>query len=228
VLEVLELEAVANIHFVWESYAITPDMYGRVAELIRDGRIEVHGGASGRPSSYYSSDDSMAFAFEEATSIPQQAMVIHEATHAACDAGSYSSMNLGDSECMAYLAQCTLAYQLDSDPGTNRLLDWSEREDGRDEAGHADPIFDICWALVPTVIQTPGTTFNGDVAGAIREPVAAHPWYADAMNQSAGYRGNLRPSREALEHAARIGDHFRPRAAGSRPTAARSYGIVRE
>jgi len=117
--------------------------------------------------------------FTEVTSVTRKALVVHEATHALCDFQNKSTMDIGESESMAYVSQCQLGRLLKTDPDPNvRLFD---------TPADKDKVFEVGWAIA-------GTLLGGGLAGAadvarMRDAVNIHPNYKNKVGQNAKYNG---------------------------------------
>ena len=98
---------VARINFRINGFAITPRHYAKVREKVESGAISVAFDGSfrsprtGLPFCIYRTDeDKMTLGFNSASGPNGRALIIHEATHAACDAANYSAMITIESEIM--------------------------------------------------------------------------------------------------------------------------------
>jgi hypothetical protein len=118
-------------------------------------------------------------AFTAATSLTRKALIIHEATHALCDFNNKSTMDIGESESMAYIAQCQFARLLNtsSDPGV-RLMDTPPAK---------DKVFEVGWGIAGTLLGG-GLPGAADIAS-MRDAVNKHPNYKNNVATKAGYNG---------------------------------------
>lgn len=117
--------------------------------------------------------------FTEATSATRRALIVHEATHALCDFQNKTTMDIGESESMAYIAQCQLGRLLKTDPDPDvRLFDTPDNK---------DKVFEVGWALAGTILGG-GQLGAADVTR-MRDAVNIHPNYKNKVSQNAQYNG---------------------------------------
>jgi hypothetical protein len=88
-----------------DGYAIGPKDYGDVADKIKSGSIKIANDGSGDTAAYRVPHKRIDVPFQGPLSGLQKALIIHEATHAACDVKRFSMMSRLTSETLAYLAQ---------------------------------------------------------------------------------------------------------------------------
>ena len=117
--------------------------------------------------------------FTAASSLTRKALIVHEATHALCDFQNKSTMDIGESESMAYIAQCQFARMLNTstDPGA-RLMD---------TPANKDKVFEVGWGIAGTLLSG-GMPGAADIT-AMRNAVNIHPNYKDKVGDNAQYNG---------------------------------------
>jgi hypothetical protein len=128
---------------------------------------------------YDTGSNTFHVAFTAATSLTRKALIVHEATHALCDFANKSAMDIGESESMAYIAQCQFARLLNTDPDPGvRLMDTPAEK---------DKVFEVGWGIA-------GTLLGGGLPGAaditaMRNAVNIHQNYKGKVANTAGYNG---------------------------------------
>jgi hypothetical protein len=128
---------------------------------------------------YDTGTNTFLVAFTVATTLTRKALIVHEATHALCDFKNKSTMDIGESESMAYIAQCQFARLLKTDPDPAvRLMD---------TPANKDKVFEVGWGIA-------GTLLGGGLPGAsditdMRNAVNIHPNYKGKVANNAKYNG---------------------------------------
>lgn len=181
VLTVLMLPSIFQMKsFKINSHEFKPaDLAGLVPQITMSKiHVKFDSAMSGH-AEYDTGSNTFHVGFTEATSTTRKALVVHEATHALCDVQNKSTMDIGESESMAYIAQCQLGRLLKTDPDPNvRLFD---------TPADKDKVFEVGWAIA-------GTLLGGGLAGAaditrMRDAVNIHPNYMNKVGQNAKYNG---------------------------------------
>ena len=128
---------------------------------------------------YDVSTNTFHVAFTTATTLTRKALVVHEATHALCDFKNKSTMDVGESESMAYIAQCQFARLLKTDPDPAvRLMDTPATK---------DKVFEVGWGIAGTLLGG-GLPSAGDITD-MRSAVNIHPNYKNKVAANAKYNG---------------------------------------
>ncbi len=159
-----------RINFHRSGRSITSRNLATVANLVIDGEIGVvHDKSIPRGTAEYDSDsDSFHFNFETAESSTRKALIVHEAVHAYLDYISDGTILVGESEALAYVAQCVYMYHIVPDPESTRLTASNDID---------DEVFRIGWLIAAKLAkhQTPDSL----------------EWYAleSAMKNHSKYRG---------------------------------------
>lgn len=181
VLGVLMLPTV----FVMKTFRVNghefkPAELSALAPLIASDRIHVKFDASvAGHAEYDTGTNTFHVAFTTATTLTRKALIVHEATHALCDFNNKSTMDIGESESMAYIAQCQIGRLLKTDPDPDvRLMD---------TPADKDKVFEVAWGIA-------GTLLGGGLPGAaditaMRNAVNIHPNYKNNVGNNAGYNG---------------------------------------
>jgi hypothetical protein len=143
------------------------------------------GTVSGGSVAFYDSvDDAMLFNFTDAFSITLQGLIIHEATHALCDKNKYR-MDIGESESMAYIAQCQ--YGLLKMPVGKRLGDG--KMDGIDPL---DQVFAKGWTIAENLLkglEAGNAPLHPMYIQPMRKAVNQHPTYKDKVGIDFAFNG---------------------------------------
>jgi len=112
VVATLKDAAIGQINLTIDGFTITPASYAQVRDKITGGGIKVRfdpslvNGATGNPSAlYHAPSNTLSCGFTVAQAAPRRGLIVHEATHAACDIANYAGMSLVTSEAIAYIAQ---------------------------------------------------------------------------------------------------------------------------
>lgn len=187
VLTVLQSETVAKMKpfMMTTKLKFDPVEFGALVADISIGYVQVKfekaagkGTASGGSVAFYDSiDDAMLFNFTDAFSITLQGLIIHEATHALCDQKRYS-MDIGESESMAYIAQCQ--YGMLKMPAGKRLGDG--KMDGIDPL---DQVFAKGWLIAERLLdrtESGGSPLHPMYLQPMRAAVNQHPTYKDKIS----------------------------------------------
>ena len=113
--------AINKIQLSIDGFTISPASYAQVRQKINSGSIQVKfnsrlsNGPNGYPYAFYHAPTNVLnLGFSTATTAPRKGLIVHEATHAACDIVPYSSMTTVTSEVLAYIAQAI--FMLEKDP----------------------------------------------------------------------------------------------------------------
>ena len=180
VLLVLETSETARIDFHWGSRHVTPRLYRQVQEAIAAGHIEVRHAPRASSSSYFSEDeqDRIVLKRTETDTVVRRAMIVHEATHAGCDLRRWD-MTVGDSEAIAYLAQCIYARAQTENPVDVRLMSANP---------HGDDVFYQAWDMAGDVLDR-GVNRWTEEADHLLFLVEGHPWYEESAGDMAGVSG---------------------------------------
>ncbi|MEN8148671.1 MAG: hypothetical protein ABFS86_02540 [Planctomycetota bacterium] len=207
VLLVLENDEIAEIDFHWGNRHITPRVYRQVQEAIAAGHIEVVHADQADSSSYFSQQDRIALQHTDTESIPRRAMIVHEATHAGCDLRRWQ-MDVGNSESIAYLAQCIYARAQTDNPVVMRL---------QSSTAQNDDVFDQAWHMAEDVLERGVNRWTED-ADHLLFLIEGHPWYEEEAADSAVYYGLHRLDAQVARARA---------ATASEPAAGPSMGLHR-
>ncbi|MCG3195435.1 MAG: hypothetical protein DIJKHBIC_04718 [Thermoanaerobaculia bacterium] len=128
VLAVLADPAVNKIDLKIDRYAINFLHYGMVRKEISSGKIAVRfnpnltSQTTGFPYAYYHAPtNALNCGFATAPNAAYQGLIVHEATHVACDVSGYSAMSTVTSEVLGYLAQAI--FMLEKSPGALLQMD---------------------------------------------------------------------------------------------------------
>jgi hypothetical protein len=112
VLSALRDPAINKINLTIDGFSITPHSYIQVRDKIADGKIQVKynprlmNASTGQPYAFYHAPTNVLnCGFSVATAPPRMGLIVHEATHAACDIANHAAMSTVTSEAIAYIAQ---------------------------------------------------------------------------------------------------------------------------
>ena len=119
--------------------------------------------------------------FTDAFSLALQSLIIHEATHAFCDKMKFN-MDVGQSESMAYIAQCQFA-QLRTIVGGNRLTE------GDGDGTGDDAVFDVGWRLSGKLLAGTLRDLSPRDISDMRTAVNQHRYYKDKVDLPAVFDG---------------------------------------
>lgn len=165
ILTALADPAINKIKLSIDGFDINPQSYARVREKIMAGKIEVKynprliSSATGNPYAFYHAPTNVLnCGFSSAAAAPRRGLVIHEATHAACDIANDFSMTTVTSEALAYLAQAI--FMLEKQP---------------DAPLQEDPI--ICASQVLAGMIIAGNTLKSDDLKSLRDAIRDSPEY---------------------------------------------------
>jgi len=177
VLEALADPTLGRINFRIRGFEISPVLFARVKAKVEAGGIGVafndslRNPRTGLPFCVYKVDaNRMTLGFNSAAGLNERALVIHEATHAACDVALYSAMTTVDSEIMAYIAKAIfLTVKLGSLPF------------------QADAIIANSQILADIVLS--GRPLSPNDLISITQAIFQHPDYAGTAAMRVGYDG---------------------------------------
>jgi len=181
VLSVLLLPTVFSMKpFKVNNHEFKPADLFAISTAIATDKIHVKFDASvAGHAEYDTGTNTFHVAFTTATSVTRKALVVHEATHAMCDVKNASTMDIGESESMAYIAQCQFGRLLKTDPDPDvRLFD---------TPADKDKVFEVGWGIAGTLLSG-GMPGAADI-GAMRNAVNVHPNYKDKVGDNAQYNG---------------------------------------
>ena len=140
--------------------------------------IEYFGNPSivkGKSAAYKPGKNELVFGFKKAVTIPNKALVIHEATHAVMDMMKIK-MKIKYAEMFAYITQCQFA--MTASPGSDRL--WSDNP-------QQDNVFSLAWNLARKIQKT--YTIDDEEYENLADSVLKVPKYADDCGVDAKYNG---------------------------------------
>jgi len=168
-----------------------PVEFGTLVADISLGYVQVKferaskGTVSGSSVAFYDSiDDAMLFNFVDPFSTTLQGLIIHEATHALCDRNSYS-MDIGESESMAYIAQCQYGWL--KMPAGKRL--GGGAMDGIDPL---DQVFAQGWTIAENLLnglEKGDAPLHPMYLHPMRKAVNVHPTYKDQITIRSIFNG---------------------------------------
>lgn len=169
-----------RISFHRSGRSISSRSLATVANLVIDGEIGiVHDSSIALGSAEYDSDlDNFHFNFETAESSTRKALIVHEAVHAYLDYMSDGTILVGESEALAYVAQCVYMYHVVSDPDSTRLTAGNELD---------DEVFRIGWQIAAKLAknQTPESI----EWYALESAMKYHSKYRTTASNLAGFNG---------------------------------------
>jgi len=161
-------------HFQYGPHLIAPAHFVVLATRIHFfGTIAIkHSSTQSSPGQYLSDKNELWFNFKKAETLPERAVVVHEATHAILDMNK-AYLSVGDTETMAYVAQCQYARANNEEQG-NRL-------EMRDHEGNLipeeDDVFRFGWDIAGTLLSG-GTPSQADYQQ-LKNAVIGHPNYSE-------------------------------------------------
>lgn len=172
VLGALADPSVKKINLTVDGFSIIPENYERVRDAIIRGSITVRynrslkNPRSGLPYGRYTpSLDILELGFSSAPSAKAIGVIIHEATHAACDIEKFDSMTITTSEILAYVAQAIVM-----------------RTKSPDAAFEEDPVVASSQPLAEIVLS--GRQLSDDILKSIRKAIEDHPDYSSNASGS--------------------------------------------
>jgi hypothetical protein len=132
-------------------------------------------------SGYYEPvSDTLWFQFSCSRGLLDDAVIIHEATHAALDMANGPAIMIGDSETLAYITQCQ--YYIVNNPNPeNRLMD------SNGEGTAKDLVFELAMGVASTLLQN--ETPSEDDIFQLRQAVSNDPEYYKNFFTMAAYNG---------------------------------------
>lgn len=112
VLATLADPAVSRINLTIDGFTINARSYAQVRDKISAGKVSVKhnprliNNATGNQYAFYHSPTNvLSCGFATASAAFRQGLILHEATHIACDVANFSAMSTVTSEVLAYIAQ---------------------------------------------------------------------------------------------------------------------------
>jgi hypothetical protein len=177
-LAILNDSVLNQMNYGIDGMAINSGLLARVRSGVTAGQISVRH-VPGLVSSgiYNSTENRFYFRRDTFSTIPAQALAVHEACHAGCDIARASMRTVG-SEVAAYIAQCVYARSKSSDPANERLYDDNPRK---------DRVFEVDWEIAGRILSRNPPTDSQ--LQQMRTAVANHPEYASTAQNSAGFNG---------------------------------------
>ena len=165
--------------FTFNGYTFNPSNLPLMAYEIRDGRMGVTVDSRLIDKAIYNSTENTLYVgFYAPTTLSQQALVIHEVTHAVCDFQA-KKMDIATSESIAYIAQCQFARANNpSDDPEVRLYDEDDAK---------DLVFQKGWEIAGKILD--GDTVSQEDMNEMRYYLCKHPEYAKDAKSSAGFDG---------------------------------------
>lgn len=168
--------AINKIQLSIDGFTISSSSYAQVRQKINSGSIQVKfnsrlsNGPNGYPYAFYHAPTNVLnLGFSTATTAPRKGLIVHEATHAACDIVPYSSMTTVTSEVLAYIAQAIFMLEKDPFPEVQ-----------------ADPI--ICCAQVLAGMIKSGSQLKVSDLKSLRDAISSSPEYSGKAARP-GYDG---------------------------------------
>lgn len=179
-LAALQDPSVEKIKFTVDGFSISPENYEEVNDAIVSGSITVRYDGSlknpqtGLPYCQYNPlSDILTVGFGSSASANTRAIIIHEATHAACDIDIFTSMTNTTSEILAYIAQTIVmtTYFPEALPI------------------QSDPIIAASQPLATIVLS--GGSLGNDKLTYIRKAIQNHPMYSSTARENCRWDGVL-------------------------------------
>jgi hypothetical protein len=160
-------------HFTVGGFTLAPCYYKGLAGYISmfDSPQVIYNSNYDGTAEYFPKSNRLYIGFQSTLYSENKGMIIHEATHAVCDMLGIQILR-GDSEVLAYVAQCQY---MRANFGDYRL------EDSSDPI--MDEIFKKAWAIA-TTIQNDNTPSESDYAD-LRQEISKHPYYSRSAEPAA-------------------------------------------
>jgi hypothetical protein len=178
-LSILADSSISRIQFNVGSVTISPGLFTRVAQGVRDGHIRVRHVPGLVSSGIYNSTENRFYLRRESfPDIPARALVVHEACHAGLDVARAAQMRVISSEAAAFISQCVYARSKSSDPENDRLYDDDARK---------DKVFEVAWGIAGRILSGSSPT-ESDIQR-LRQAVLQHPDYVSEGQGVTGYDG---------------------------------------
>lgn len=120
IYEILTTHPVQRINFSIEGFPINAHRLGKVADAVRDCRIQLDEQPAGKllGAAYSPHSDKMSVGSDIGTSVVARAGVVHECVHALVDMFEYKEMRVMTDEAAAYLAENVYLIALKKSVGT--------------------------------------------------------------------------------------------------------------
>ena len=180
VLKTLSNRAIAKIKFEIDSFPVNAAAYSKVAELVKSSKIPVvYDASAGTSAYYYQNQNKLELGFTVAATPTKAGLIVHECTHAAFDAYSYSRATVATSEAAAYIAQCIFVRL--NWPGT---LGEGERLYNDDEK--KDRVFEAAWRIAAGILK--GMKPGASDYASLKKAIIDDPEYPKAESLS-GWNG---------------------------------------
>jgi hypothetical protein len=131
-------------YFKMGSIHLHPVLFTQLLVLIQFDKVKFKFVAAASGGVYESGSNTFEFGYTTASTLPQKALILHEATHALLDIMIAPGMKVADSEAMAYIVQCQYAQANNTVPGT-RLV-------GRRVGDPQDRVFSAAWKIAKKIL----------------------------------------------------------------------------
>jgi hypothetical protein len=181
VLTVLARPELSRIFFSIKSYEINVHKLRDVANAVIDRKIRVRYNPrlKSQSKSYYNFDaDELEFGFYTAMTIEREAVIVHEAAHAALDMAVAHDLKGKEAEAAGYIAQCMYAWVRGGE--VSRL-------EGPTPQDPIDAIFDAATEIGKSFLAR--KVPPGGLVTTLLNRISVHPWYRANANTTGEYNG---------------------------------------
>jgi hypothetical protein len=181
-------------YFKFDGFMFSPLYLGGLADDIKHGYLSVE--KTNYKYNYYNAiKNTIYLNFTYASTVPQEAMIVHEATHTMFDFQG-KPMTVATSESLAYIAQC-MYVQLNRNCNPNdpddRLGDWEEKDNGEWVETDKDGVYKKGWDIAKKIIAAGLTdeiyVVNQNDVDEMKKKVEQNPNYTSIASTITDYNG---------------------------------------